>query len=156
MNDREEWRERVRDIRATSATWWWWCPPGSSHVKVVYCRKKKSTPQGVSKIWHKAIWWWESSPVALRIVLWPDTANAPKSTLIGNICTKLYILNQSNRTVWSFKLCENKWRIEVWKFVWIYFLYKITKITILSYITVHMREILRTNMLNDTKASIFG
>ena len=24
MNDREEGRERVRDIRATSATWWWW------------------------------------------------------------------------------------------------------------------------------------
>ena len=24
MNDREEWRERVRDIRATSATWWWY------------------------------------------------------------------------------------------------------------------------------------
>ena len=24
MNDREEWRETVRDIRATSAIWWWW------------------------------------------------------------------------------------------------------------------------------------
>ena len=24
MNDKEEWRERVRDIRATSAIWWWW------------------------------------------------------------------------------------------------------------------------------------
>ena len=24
MNGREEWRERVRDIRTTSATWWWW------------------------------------------------------------------------------------------------------------------------------------
>ena len=24
MNDREEWRERVRDIRATSVTWWWY------------------------------------------------------------------------------------------------------------------------------------
>ena len=24
MNDREEWRERVRDIRDTSAIWWWW------------------------------------------------------------------------------------------------------------------------------------
>ena len=24
MNDREEWRERVRDIRATSTKWWWW------------------------------------------------------------------------------------------------------------------------------------
>ena len=23
-NDREKWRERVRDIRATSTTWWWW------------------------------------------------------------------------------------------------------------------------------------
>ena len=24
MNYREKWRERVRDIRAGSATWWWW------------------------------------------------------------------------------------------------------------------------------------
>ena len=24
MNDGEEWRERARDIRATSAIWWWW------------------------------------------------------------------------------------------------------------------------------------
>ena len=24
MNDREELRERVRDIRATNAIWWWW------------------------------------------------------------------------------------------------------------------------------------
>ena len=24
MNDWEEWWERVRDIRATSAIWWWW------------------------------------------------------------------------------------------------------------------------------------
>ena len=26
MNDREKWRQRVRDIRATSTTWWWWNP----------------------------------------------------------------------------------------------------------------------------------
>ena len=24
MNDREEWWERVRDIRAGGTTWWWW------------------------------------------------------------------------------------------------------------------------------------
>ena len=24
LNDREKWRERVRDICATSTTWWWW------------------------------------------------------------------------------------------------------------------------------------
>ena len=29
MNDREEWRERVRDIRATSEIWWWWWPISS-------------------------------------------------------------------------------------------------------------------------------
>ena len=24
MNDREKWREKVRDIRASDMTWWWW------------------------------------------------------------------------------------------------------------------------------------
>ena len=24
MNDKEKWRERVRDIRASGTTWWWW------------------------------------------------------------------------------------------------------------------------------------
>ena len=24
MNDREKWRDRVRDIRVSSTTWWWW------------------------------------------------------------------------------------------------------------------------------------
>ena len=31
MNDREKWRERVRDIRATSMTWWWWC-----HISILW------------------------------------------------------------------------------------------------------------------------
>ena len=26
MNDRETWRERVRDIRASRPSWWWWWP----------------------------------------------------------------------------------------------------------------------------------
>ena len=28
MNDREKWRERVRDIRACGTTWWWMLYPG--------------------------------------------------------------------------------------------------------------------------------
>ena len=24
MNDREKWRERARDVRASGTTWWWW------------------------------------------------------------------------------------------------------------------------------------
>ena len=34
MNDREKWRERVRDIRAGGATWWWWWNSFSDFKKV--------------------------------------------------------------------------------------------------------------------------
>ena len=38
MNDREEWRERVRDIRATSTTWWWWwCMVVIIQQRFCYC-----------------------------------------------------------------------------------------------------------------------
>ena len=36
MNDREEWRERVRDIRATSAIWWWLLY-NSHNLTIVIC-----------------------------------------------------------------------------------------------------------------------
>ena len=44
MNDREEWRERVRDIRATSAIWWWFeeTKPACNSCKL---RKVLSPPQ---------------------------------------------------------------------------------------------------------------
>ena len=32
MNNREEWRERVRDIRAASMIWWWWWYTVNEHV----------------------------------------------------------------------------------------------------------------------------
>ena len=36
MNDREEWRERVRDICATSAIWWWWWSSDIIHNMAEY------------------------------------------------------------------------------------------------------------------------
>ena len=41
MNDREKWRERVRDIRASGTTWWWWwyictCMCMCLHVHIVF------------------------------------------------------------------------------------------------------------------------
>ena len=38
MNDREKWRERVRDIRATSTTrwWWWWWFIGTQLIGYTY------------------------------------------------------------------------------------------------------------------------
>ena len=42
MNDREEWRERVRDIRATNATWWWWWySPNSFDGRYNFCLEEK-------------------------------------------------------------------------------------------------------------------
>ena len=54
INDREKWRERVRDIRATSTTWGWWnrdqyvmmpaqCYPANIRPEHVYL-KSKSIP----------------------------------------------------------------------------------------------------------------
>ena len=50
MNDREKWRERVRDIRAGGMTWWWWwwyiiilcfiyiytCTPAKMKINVIF------------------------------------------------------------------------------------------------------------------------
>ena len=41
MNDREKWRQRVRDIRATSTTWWWWWWD-DGQKRVMRWRTKKS------------------------------------------------------------------------------------------------------------------
>ena len=44
MNDREEWRERVRDIRATSAIWWWWYMVCDMGEKCLYsCSSVRTT-----------------------------------------------------------------------------------------------------------------
>ena len=59
MNDWEEWRERVRDIRATSAIWWWWWWYIYTNILVdrcielleIYLRKTNTTlPLPVSKL----------------------------------------------------------------------------------------------------------
>ena len=42
MNDREEWRERVRDIRATSVTWWWWGIMISWYLKSSHTKDSKN------------------------------------------------------------------------------------------------------------------
>ena len=34
MNVREEWWERVRDIRAGGTTWWWWCEGSFSVILI--------------------------------------------------------------------------------------------------------------------------
>ena len=44
MNDRERWRERVRDIRASGTTWWW-CKSCRviAHTSLIYFMEKNSS-----------------------------------------------------------------------------------------------------------------
>ena len=59
MNDREEWRERVRDIRATSAIWWWWWFPQSQFGWVWFLSLMAQQPSRVilyqSHPWRKTV-----------------------------------------------------------------------------------------------------
>ena len=52
MNDREKWRERVRDISAGSTTWWWWWYRNSVSSIFPLCMKlnvlKKTTNNSVA------------------------------------------------------------------------------------------------------------
>ena len=48
MNDREEWRERVRDIRATSMIWWCWSNLESTNKT---CWGNKSKLMSTHKEW---------------------------------------------------------------------------------------------------------
>ena len=52
MNDREKWRETVRDIRAGSATWWW-----SKTEKKILRKKMHFLFLGFKKNWNKIELW---------------------------------------------------------------------------------------------------
>ena len=55
MNDREKWRERVRDIRAGGTTWWWW--------------------------W----WWWYYPIDFLAVFKIPNNVNFKRNTISWNL-----------------------------------------------------------------------
>ena len=38
MNDREKWRERVRDIRASSTIWWWYYKDCTINIKIYHLK----------------------------------------------------------------------------------------------------------------------
>ena len=57
MNDRDVWRERVRDIRATSSTWWWWSIYLSIFLSDSAKCKKRETD--TNSLWFLS---WHTSP----------------------------------------------------------------------------------------------
>ena len=89
MNDREEWRERVRDIRATSATWWWWSLQWGRTLSL----------NGCLDMTLNHIWLWGSSPGALGNMKCVFVAITPWCIPTWSGCTcegPIYESNQIN------------------------------------------------------------
>ena len=76
MNDRETWKERVRDIRASRTTWWWW----------IMCKKRADSFSNIIyKICLQIIYMFNIYRVIIIIIIscwqhgypWPSLATPP-------------------------------------------------------------------------------
>ena len=100
MNDREEWRERVRDIRAGGPTLWWWllkelyklsfCQDGETlNSKSTRCGASSSPPIKCYLLWKVQHFHWISRlylTICLLLFLGKRTKEQP-STLLCNYTT---------------------------------------------------------------------
>ena len=100
MNDREEWRERVRDIRATSAIWWWWwwwwwflSNTNNSHT-IIWFQVFLSSKNNL----HIVIWFklFLSNTNNLHTIIWFQVFLSNKNNLHILIWFKLFLSNTNN------------------------------------------------------------
>ena len=95
MNDREEWRERVRDIRATSAIWWWWwwwyiyITYYISCIHITHTHKHTRTYTHIYVYIHIKIYTYENIDI-LYIYLYYDRLYSICKCLSIGISTELY------------------------------------------------------------------
>ena len=59
IDDRNEWRQRVRETCARSASWWWWWPNKIEHLSQVFILlvDREFNPQCVMDLILNCIWW---------------------------------------------------------------------------------------------------
>ena len=95
MNDREKWRVRVRDIRATSTTWWWWwswsicllwvnCEPFMIYIMFLTLFSHLPSPQKICCLWKlwKRFYLRDYIVFGLRCMFFQD------SSVSGVVCRK--------------------------------------------------------------------
>ena len=99
MNDREKWRERVRDIRAGGATWsWWWCMHFASY------KKRKST--SLLSLFHCKVSWRKCLISSMRqLVIDKWIGEWANHSLITALLDRQQ--NQSIILVYSYKVCQS-------------------------------------------------
>ena len=116
MNDREKWRETVRDIRAGGATWWWWwwTIKKKAHrwegKKFSWSKSKMNKLWTLKQIFKRKYWkfwsrvntkdpfkdvekkklFWDSSGVTVTVV--ENGFGEPSSTSWGNLETNFFFL----------------------------------------------------------------
>ena len=85
INDREKWRERVRDIHASCTTWWWWWWLGlttklAGAVEYTNCisAEIEDSFQRV-QIWNWIILWRDS-----RLGIWGILSTSSLPSLLGS------------------------------------------------------------------------
>ena len=118
MNDRETWRERVRDIRTSRTTWWWWL----NGLVRWGCRIHRLRPCRSIRLPQRVSWYESKQSVMLEIsgmertpllpslpgLLWPGVVAPDRLISMGPIeLNCVFILNWIvwNRAVLTFKLC---------------------------------------------------
>ena len=99
MDDRDRWRERVREVCAGGTTWWWSITP---YPLGLHLYRGVKTPNECFDITLNCIWWWGSSLGALWNVKYLFIAITLRSTFtrIGSTCQSP--INGSNKTVLSY------------------------------------------------------
>ena len=93
MNDREERRERVRDIRAASTIWWWWwypigCVAKSHHFLQPDCYIYKMSAYSLRKE--------QSIKIPFEIGLWLNGWRKTKTAIIQECCEQYWTSPGSN------------------------------------------------------------
>ena len=84
MNDREKWRERVRDICAGGTTWWWWWGWWLKAAQTIRNINQAFVKGTINKLttqyWFKRGWstyfgdWWQ--PIEGQYRSWPSQNNS--------------------------------------------------------------------------------
>ena len=107
MNDREKWRERVRDIRAGGTTWWWWwynLPKELISATMMLYRRHESNDL-LSWWWHWFLWEYHSSLVRTL-------------TLFLFVICKITFVNRSKERKWFHTIKDKKHTVSRRNYNW--------------------------------------
>ena len=120
MNDREKWRERIGDIRASGTTWWWWLRV-SVKLGVITMKEYSTPPQsprnGAFHRIYNYIYKWAKHTFDITSLSWNDHGVekhwlSGKKNVPGTAVSKEgHVLGHENVTLEI--ISESRWKSKV-------------------------------------------